>query len=308
MSAAATPVRAPSPTGRQFELRLAEQTAVITEVGASLRRYADGGRDVVVPFGAHEQAPGSHGAVLLPWPNRIGDGTYVFDGEEHRLALTEPERRTALHGLVQHTRWIPMAHTDRHLRLALDLVPRPGYPFPLHTEICCTLGEDGLTVDLATTNPGTRTAPYGVGFHPWLSPGRHRLDDCTLQVDAAGWVRPDERLLPLAETELPRRLDFLRPRRLGTLALDDGFVDVPRASTVRLTDPDGVAALCWAEDWVGCWQLCTGDGLPGEYARSGLAAEPMTCAADAFRTGRRVIALTPGQTHEVRWGLRTERP
>jgi len=51
------------------------------------------------------------------------------------------------------------------------------------------------------------------------------------------------------------------------------------------------------------WQVCTGDAVtaPG-YRRSGLAAEPMTCVADAFRTGDRLINLQPGQAHEVRWG------
>ena len=34
------------------------------------------------------------GQVLLPWPNRIEDGSYEFDGRRHQLALNEPRRAT----------------------------------------------------------------------------------------------------------------------------------------------------------------------------------------------------------------------
>jgi aldose 1-epimerase len=33
-----------------------------------------------------------------------------------------------------------------------------------------------------------------------------------------------------------------------------------------------------------------------------MAAEPMTCIADAFRTGERLIRLEPGDRHVVTWG------
>ena len=47
---------------------------------------------------------GAHGAPLIPWPNRLADGRYSFDGADHQLALTEPERHNAIHGLM---RWRP---------------------------------------------------------------------------------------------------------------------------------------------------------------------------------------------------------
>ena len=48
--------------------------------------------------------------------------------------------------------------------------------------------------------------------------------------------------------------------------------------------------------------MCTGDG--GELiGRTAVAAEPMTCAADAFRTGDDLVDLTPGASHTMTWGL-----
>ena len=43
---------------------------------------------------------GYGGAVLARWPNRVVNGRYQFAGAAHQLALTEPERGHALHGLA----------------------------------------------------------------------------------------------------------------------------------------------------------------------------------------------------------------
>ncbi|GMA40928.1 hypothetical protein GCM10025883_29730 [Mobilicoccus caccae] len=199
-----TSTKTPSSTGRQYELRHGDQVAIITEVGAALRLYRVGDRDVVVPFGEHELPPAVHGAVLLPWPNRIGDGTYEFDGATYRLDLSEPERHNAIHGLVRHTRWRCVEAHDSAIEMALELVPRAGYPFPLESRVRYDLGADGLSVSLVTTNLGDTDAPYGAGFHPWLSPGTHRLDDCQLSMDVETRVEVDDRLLPVAEsTDIP---------------------------------------------------------------------------------------------------------
>ena len=49
--------------------------------------------------------PAYRGALLAPWPNRVVDGRYTFDGEEQQLPLTEPERGHALHGLLVWADW-----------------------------------------------------------------------------------------------------------------------------------------------------------------------------------------------------------
>ena len=87
-------------SGRQIRISLAGYEAVIATVGASLRQLRYEGRDLVVPFEADEVRPGYRGTTLAPWPNRVVDGAYDFAGQRHQLALTEPERGQALHGLL----------------------------------------------------------------------------------------------------------------------------------------------------------------------------------------------------------------
>ena len=173
-----------------IELALDEDTAVISPIGASLRGYTAAGRPVVVPMGAFD------GAVLAPWPNRIADGRYRFAGEDRRLPITEPERGTALHGLVAGVEWEIAERTATSARLDTMLAETEGYPHTLALSVRYELTAGGLAVRAAARNLGTGPAPFGFGFHPWFHPGGDRVDDAALLVPAGAWYATDERLIP----------------------------------------------------------------------------------------------------------------
>ena len=168
------------------------------------------------------------------------------------------------------------------------------------------LRRTGLRVTASALNRGTTPAPYGIGFHPWLSPGAGSLDDCTFRLDAATRVLVDERLLPVGTEPAAGRYDLRTPQTVRGLDLDDAYLDILRdadgLSWARLTGADGRTAAVWMDGSMDCWQVCTGDRITPAYQRTGLAAEPMSCIADAFRTGDRLVVLAPGERHEVTWG------
>jgi aldose 1-epimerase len=113
-------------SGTQFELTSGEYTATIASVGATLRSLKHKGRELVVPFDADEVRPAFRGATLAPWPNRVVDGKYTFDGTEHELALTEPKRGHALHGLVAWHDFIAMDEADDRVMLATTIEAQRG--------------------------------------------------------------------------------------------------------------------------------------------------------------------------------------
>ena len=74
---------------------------MVEAAGATLWLFEFDGREQLAPFGAADFG----GKVRAPWPNRIRDGRYRFAGREHVTPITEPERGTALHGLVLWDEW-----------------------------------------------------------------------------------------------------------------------------------------------------------------------------------------------------------
>ena len=67
--------------------------------------------------------------MLAPWPNRLGDGRYTFQGTSRpRPPLDEPSRGNAIHGLV---RWMPWRMAGRaQNRVSMVCELRPPRPTP----------------------------------------------------------------------------------------------------------------------------------------------------------------------------------
>jgi aldose 1-epimerase len=302
-------------SGTQHTLRAGDYSAVIASVGASLRvlKYgsAAGERDLTVPFDADEVRPAYRGATLAPWPNRVVDGRYRFGGRDHVLALTEPARGHALHGLVAWLDFDAVDGGDDHVTLAAEIEPQAGYPWRLRIETTYALSADGLTQTVRATNLSGDTAPFGTGPHPYLVAGPGRVDDWILELPARQVLEvTEDRLIPteLRSVEVDAdRFDFRAPRRIADARIDHAFTDLESApggrATVRVTDGQGSGVgMAWGKDcaWV---QVHTAD-LPEESrSRRGLAVEPMTCPPDAFNSENALILLDPGSTAAGTWSI-----
>ncbi|HJQ07802.1 MAG TPA: aldose 1-epimerase family protein [Nocardioides sp.] len=297
-----------APSGQQHEIRHGQQRATVVEVGGGIREYAVGHRAVLHPYPRDRMCDGAHGAPLVPWPNRLGDGRYSFDGTSYQVALTEPEKHNAIHGFLH---WRPWELVEHHVDIAVmgaTLFPLQGYPFLLQLRVEYRLTDEGLEVTTTATNLGDHPAPYGCGQHPYLSPGDGLIDDCTLRFGAGTRIVTDaERQLPTGtEPVAGTAYDFGEGRRLGDQSIDFAFTDLTRdadgRSWVRLTGADGHTAALWVDESYPLLEVFTADTLPPDRRRRGLGVEPMTCPPNAFRTGDRVIRLEPGATVTTRWG------
>jgi aldose 1-epimerase len=297
-----------APTGEQIELAFDDQRAVVVEVGAGLRSYAVAGRDVLDGYGVESMSPSGRGQVLIPWPNRIEDGSYEFDGRRHQLALTETEARNAIHGLVRWSAWTIAEREPHRVAMEHTLQPQPGYPFTLALRLEYVLSERGLAVRTTATNVGRDACPYGCGAHPYLMVGTETVDAVELLAPAATVLHSDDRGLPIGSAAVDgTEYDFRRPRAIGSTKLDNAFTDLERGedglARVRLRDPEAGAALTlWVDESYSYLMLFTGDPLPDVNRRS-LSVEPMTCPPNAFRTGDAVIRLEPGGSTTSAWGI-----
>ncbi|MHA7155888.1 aldose 1-epimerase family protein [Arthrobacter sp. TMN-50] len=295
-------------SGRQLSLRHGGYTAVVVSVGASLRELSFSGRELIRSYGADEIRPSYRGAILVPWPNRVVNGSYPFGGADHQLGLSEPERGHALHGLLAWEDWETVEQSDSSARLRATVVPQEGYPFRLTVEVTYTLDDGGLTTSVTALNTGPDAAPYGVAPHPYLLAGDGLVDEWTLTLPASTVleVTPD-RLIPTSSTAVSGDFDFRTPRQIRSTFLDHAFTNIQYdddLATVSVTGADGRgAAVSFGRDlpWV---QVHTGD-LPMDPAgsRRGLAVEPMACPPDAFNSGTNLVVLQPGAEHTASWRI-----
>jgi aldose 1-epimerase len=290
------------PSGEQFEINAGGQRATIVEVGGGVREYEVDGRPVLEPYAAERMRDGAHGAPLVPWPNRLEDGRYLFDGTTYQVALTEPEKRNAIHGFLLWQPWKADEHDADRVVMTTRLYPREGYPFALGLRVSYELGPEGLTVATTAENLGDRACPYGHGQHPYLSPGSGRIDACTLQLSGNTRIVTDsERQLPIGREPVEGTdFDFREPRGLGEARIDHAFTDLARDAEgrawTRLWGPDGGCAALWVDETYAFVETYTGDTLAPDRARRGLGTEPMTCPPNAFASGDDVIRLEPGES------------
>lgn len=296
------------PSGRQLTISHGDQSLTAVQVGGGIREYRRGTRPILDPYGPYEICPAAHGQPLIPWPNRLGDGRYSFQGRDLQLPLTEPAHGNAIHGLLRWVAWDVAGEEQDHVALAARIYPQTGYPFLVEARIDYLLDDTGLTVTISAANLGQDPAPFGVGQHPYLAAGAPSIDRAHLRLPAGAWLEVDDRQLPTGRTVgVDGPLDFREQRQIGETSLDHCFTGLERdargRASIDLRGEDGVTVTLWMDGAWGWAQVFTADSLPRPLTRRALAVEPMTCPPDAFRSRQGLIVLKPGERFTGSWGL-----
>jgi len=278
--------------------------AVLVEVGGGLRELRLDGRDVVAGYAEDAVASGGRGQHLLPWPNRVGDGRWSWDGRDLQLPLSEPAARNAHHGLVRWSSWEVLRVTSESAQLRTYVPPQPGWPGRL--EVICTweLTEQGLCAQMVVTSQAPQPVPLGYGAHPYLAPRSGLVDEQELHVPARVRLLTDDRGLPTGEQEVAgTAYDFRTPHMIGDTALDTCYGRLQRGADGRAAVRFGGTEV-WGDGAFTWFQVYSGDTLPEAERRRSLAVEPMTCPPDALRSGTDLVVLEPGATWSGSWRIR----
>jgi aldose 1-epimerase len=255
--------------------------------GAGLNSLTFNGRDLVDPYIPAPNPENYRGDILAPWPNRIEDGEYTFDGVVYKIPINEPNRNTALHGLVFDLDWEVVDQSQSSVTLNVTLENSYYYPSDLELTTQYSVSDQGLSITISALNVGAKRAPYGVSIHPYLIPTSHsRVDEWKLKVNASQVLEVDlERLLPIGLRSVEDlNFDFRGGRVIGNQFIDHAFkVDLGSELIVSVAADNGDAVeMTFTSDcdWI---QIHTADRRGGADSRICLAVEPMTCPPNAFR-------------------------
>ncbi|WP_338869163.1 hypothetical protein WBJ53_19430 [Spirosoma sp. SC4-14] len=245
-------------------------------------------------------------APLIPFPNRVNGGRYVFEGKTYQLPINETRHGHAIHGLLYNRPMmvenVQITDQTAQLRLtyAYDEV-MSGYPFPFEFTVTYWLCEqDGFRCATQIRNTGSTAMPLGVGWHPYLSlPGG--IADWTMQL-------PDCQIYELDDVSIPTGakqdyVAFVVPTRLAAIHLNDcfGLPSAASRSEIVFTSPArDRQVVFWMESGVNQYryfQLFT----PPD--RLSIAVEPMSCCCDAVNNHDGLIRLESGDIFTASYGL-----
>ena len=281
----------------ELSLCLHNQRAVISPWGASLRRYFvidDRGReiDIVWGYSGGSRKRGGQGDVLIPFPGRVANGRYSFEGQPFQLDCNDKEGPNAIHGFVRTLPWqvrdIQADSVTCEVRLDAETYAARGYPFSLDIAVTYELGTSGLSCVFVVKNIGDRAAPVGVGFHPYFTVGTSVIDEADVRIPATGYLEFNEQLAPtgrILDVE-GTSWDYRHFRKIGGQRFNHCYVKLERdadgMATATLRHSPSNRAIDIVMDSSFCAVVVyTGDAI-AEAPRAALAIEPMTCATDAF--------------------------
>lgn len=240
-------------TGNQYAISAGEWSAVVTELGASLRELKWRGEDIIVPFDPDKVIPCCNGWVLAPYPNRVTNGQYSFDGEDYQMPIDEFDRQSSLHGYAYRYMWELEDLQESHVTLSWRSPDIAGYPFDITITATYALDENGLTETFTVHNNDAVKAPWAFGIHPWLANGKHATgpaitadnEPCRLELHCDTHVTVDEHLLPTGEEPVSGIFDLRGNPTLEGRGFDDAWTDITNRSadgstSAVFTRPDGI--------------------------------------------------------------------
>lgn len=294
--------------GNEYTIEAGDYRAIILQQGAALQSLTWQGKKIVVPSPTDQTVHACCGQILIPFPNRIEDGEYDFDGNHYLLPIDEHDRNNAIHGYGYRAMWDLVSLDAGSVTLSWQTPYLAGYPFDLTVTACWRLSEDGLGLTVTAHNHDSREAPWACAIHPWLFNGSDQAEGdaveqangmCHLTIPSDTHVTVNDRLLPTGQEPVEgTTYDLREGPSLEGRPFDDAWTSVDHDPATGLTSavftrPDGITVTLSGDRSVTSFQVCTGTGFAPQNRPQGVAVEPQTAYANAFRTGIDLLSIEP---------------
>jgi len=234
------------------------------------------------------------GPKLSPFPCRIPNGTYQFEGREYQFKHLFSDG-TAIHGLLYDKPFeITAENIDGAAMVGMEYEYNktdPGYPFHYHCLVRYELHPgSNLEVTTTVTNTGSTVIPIADGWHPYWRLGGS-ANDWQLQFYSEAIVDFDDRLVPTGG--LTQYGDFGTIRALGDTFLDNCFVLKPElvSAACELYNPaNGLRVSFYPDATYPYLQIYT------PATRDSIAVENLSGAPDCFNNKMGLILLQPAHS------------
>lgn len=241
--------------------------------------------------------------LMFPFPNRLKDGHYEWQGKSYQFPINDEQNHNALHGFIWECPF-EVTHTeatDNKAAISLNYTyngERSYFPFPFIFNITYQLTSQGqFLVDVKVKNSGDTTFPMGLGWHPYFQLTT-TINTSKLETLPLEMIGVDQRMIPTGKRYEYDR--FTSNQMIGLEVLDNCFA-------FAKTTSGNISTYLRGEDiQLEIWQ----DVATFPYLqlftpehRQSIAIEPMTCNIDAFNNGEGLIQLAPNETWKGAFGF-----
>jgi aldose 1-epimerase len=292
-----------------------EFVSVLPNLGATVRELVlqCGGKLISVlefPQSHEETLENKHyaGVKLIPFPGRIVDATYQFEGKTHKLKVNS-SNNFAIHGFFVDKPYqlVKTKVSGNSASIVLTSAHdgrTKGYPFKFEVRLTYELTGGSFTCVTEIRNTDSKPIPIGDGWHPYfktsgsvrrlrLSMPAHSVVEVTPMKVPTGEMRkpvPIRSTLPLSNKRLDSVFDFGAKRQKVTTKLIDRKL--------------GVEIQLWQESGAGRYRFLI---LYRPASGTSVAIEPWTCAPNSFNNGMGLIILKPGRVFRASYGVTLKR-
>jgi aldose 1-epimerase len=253
--------------------------------------------------------------ILFPFPNRLRDGKFSWQGKDYQLPINDPTQRNAIHGFACFRPWrvvdkgadTKSAWLTGEFSSARDAdETRALWPADYQLRITYRLNDHGLRIEAQVSNPDSKPLPFGLGYHPYFKipfQSGHIEQDYSVSSSAQEYWELDENLPTGKRRPVDDSRNLTTGRSCAGLNLDDLFV------AGQGQPSPAPEALCWraglrqTSDRIGIDLLTTAAFRElvvfTPPHRQAMCLEPYTCTTDAINLQQRgidagLIVLEPG--------------
>lgn len=208
---------------------------IAPELGSNMFRFRVGDHDLIYTDQTLLKDKDFTGNfVLWPFPNRVRNKRYTYQGQSYSLEDVQRPRGNAplIHGLVFDQPWRysqPVIGPDAvSVTTYLDINDESpyymAYPFDSRLSLTYTLTGTELSITYQVQNKSSRILPFGFALHPYFSTFSDK-HDVLISIPAQAVMEADDELLPTGRIFDVNKVmyamyDLREPIAVGHLKLD----------------------------------------------------------------------------------------
>ncbi len=208
---------------------------ILPQVGGSIGTWSVNGQEMLrsaSEAGVAARNPyATAGFPLVPYSNRIGQGSFEWRGKLMDLVRNFPPEPHAIHGVGFERPWQVQTRSSDSAVLRLMHRPDAAWPWAFEARQRITLSDDLLVLEFDAVNLESQAVPLSFGHHPYFPCSGARL---TFHAQGVWLVGDDS--LPCELAQPAGQFDFSQGAAVENADIDHCF-----------TGWNGVAIISWPD-------------------------------------------------------------